>query len=1150
MLTTQFIGRAQELDLIKGCWEKAKKREPQVVNLIADTGVGKTRIVHAFYEWLSLDALQSDDVNQNVYWPKTLGTSRQRSVNPLASEFGTFDFKDDSIPWLWWGMYWTDVDGEQTVALSQFYDQLVNHLKMLEIEQETKRKNWKAVLESFAEEGLDFALDFVPGATQVKNVGKLLNKVQSNRKRRDELARGLAQKQLSLVERMEEDILQRLGRLYNSTKGGVSVTPLVIFLDDIHFATDKRKDGKTLSFLEGILRQSAQNHWPLLVIATHWESEWRDHLNGPTLEEGKPWRRIIDGLENKEDLDKPTCSSLQISNIDINNIDENQLREVIKSTLPGLNEDNRGLILNRVDNVRWLVEVLTALNDNADNFINQNRLEALSEFGIKRLDELLKSSDYLDVIRQRLSSDAMKQLRPLLGAAAFHTRGLDFLGAFIQVIGQSLIEQSVLKVESRDVESTISELVTRAIDPASFLEGNLTDNSPQQIVRFPERGYLEVARELFDKSYLPLIRQELAREIVDWLKPDEKDESGQSLARWQKLPAEEEQLVFLEVAYQVLISVAPQLTEAQLEKLAFKEEVYKEQVADGDMTEARMKEKLEEARQKLLSENENTRIPDAEKWLLHVTIELVGLLDSRDDRRAYALSSAIGDSDLQEHLTFGAISENALFRLIDILGSSTSRWLLSKRVCDELIGSFYKDGSTAGLDEAELLKLSDFYITRGKLWKENGKLNAAKSDFLEAYKINDSLRKSEKFNVTYCYNISDTIACIADLYIDVGKEQEARKLYMEALTIDERVLNEFGVTKLRLQRCASLLHVIADIDITAGHIKAASQGFMRCKNIDERLLHEFGETPEQLRNYSCTLEGLARAEQEVRNFDVARDQYLRALEIRDRLLREFGETPDKLIGVAAIRDKLARLEKEAGNLIKARENFIICLNIDEYLLKEFGESFARLENFSRSLYALACLDYNNGNLEWAREGYLRCREISKVLLDRFGTTSKRLEYFFNSTFGAGLLDKELGNLDSARKGLMSAIQIKEYVVMNFERTSSDLMSIGLAHSLIAELEKSESNTSLALESYKVALSVLDRMSLEFDPSSDGLLLQIAAAYEIATLERTSNNLKAAQQHYLYVIEIGKKYKMCFTENDDVNQHIDCAKEALNSINAT
>ena len=415
-----FVGRNEELAHIQSGWARACEGQPQVINIIADTGVGKTRLVQTFYEWLSTDPDQGDGIGDQGYWPDDLGIGRQRVVNPPLERFEAFDLKKNRIPWLWWGMYWTDADGENECALTRFHAFLDAHLQMLELQRQFKVNTLKVFGDFLKDQGLGHIAELVPGGSQVVTVYGLAKKIFDNQKARKEKQKSLSDQSQHQQELLADNIIERLQGLFDPRKKDIPRIPMVLFLDDIHFATDISHDGFTLQFLDRLLRQAALEKWPLLIITTHWKGPWQAHLNGTTLKEGKPWRRLVSELEKESTIPTPDFQCLTLTKMPVGD-----LRCIIENLQPSLNRNNQSKILDKVDNVRWLVEVVNALGDNIENFEGNDRQRPLSSFGEKRLEELLKTRGYLEVIRQRLEGDSMVKLRAVLGALAWHAYGLE-----------------------------------------------------------------------------------------------------------------------------------------------------------------------------------------------------------------------------------------------------------------------------------------------------------------------------------------------------------------------------------------------------------------------------------------------------------------------------------------------------------------------------------------------------------------------------------------------------------------------------------------------------------------------------------------------------------------------------------------------------
>ena len=108
---TDFIGREHEINWLKAAWIQVCQGKSQVCVLRGESGFGKTRIVQAFYSWLSSDR----DQDPQGYWPDVLlKDGNNLRLNPPPASFG--DTK--TLPWLWWGVRWRDPEGQNLSELS------------------------------------------------------------------------------------------------------------------------------------------------------------------------------------------------------------------------------------------------------------------------------------------------------------------------------------------------------------------------------------------------------------------------------------------------------------------------------------------------------------------------------------------------------------------------------------------------------------------------------------------------------------------------------------------------------------------------------------------------------------------------------------------------------------------------------------------------------------------------------------------------------------------------------------------------------------------------------------------------------------------------------------------------------------------------
>ena len=79
--------------------EEARQGYPQCAVLMADSGFGKTRLIHEFYRRISAEA-KWQEKKGSANWPDELSSDPTR-IDPNP-DFENFESTGE-IPWLWWG---------------------------------------------------------------------------------------------------------------------------------------------------------------------------------------------------------------------------------------------------------------------------------------------------------------------------------------------------------------------------------------------------------------------------------------------------------------------------------------------------------------------------------------------------------------------------------------------------------------------------------------------------------------------------------------------------------------------------------------------------------------------------------------------------------------------------------------------------------------------------------------------------------------------------------------------------------------------------------------------------------------------------------------------------------------------------------------
>ena len=267
-----FHGRDEELAWLYGLFkEAARSRAPNFAVVVAESGLGKSRLVQALYQKLAADP----EWDPGDFWPDAFGDGEGRSlrVNPAFDE----DHKPQAPPkFLWLGMRWEDPQGRNRAdvlcplpnvkeQLSRCLDVTLKHAGGWGQAKEVARRLVPFSWDQLSDMGFDglgeYAGVLLPGA------GAILKEVKGVRGLEDTVAgaEGKAQKSAG------DQLLKCLRGLMR----GDEPVPAVLWLDDAQWL-----DEATVAFLRKLLSEAKPGErrggWPLLLLATHWEREWHE----------------------------------------------------------------------------------------------------------------------------------------------------------------------------------------------------------------------------------------------------------------------------------------------------------------------------------------------------------------------------------------------------------------------------------------------------------------------------------------------------------------------------------------------------------------------------------------------------------------------------------------------------------------------------------------------------------------------------------------------------------------------------------------------------------------------------------------------------------------------------------------------------------
>lgn len=439
-----FCGREAELLALREAWDAVRAGwGPQVVVVLGERGLGKTRLVQEFFDII---ATRDGD----CYWtPGLAGPGNSLQVNPLPDPART-----GGPPFLWWGLRLPDPAGGHDPGIGTLAAAAEAYLapQVSTFRREARRKDrrrealavGKGVALDFM---LDAAIDLIPFgglARTVTEAGADLHRIW--REDREEAAATGAG---SLVGRLLEDLALVLAPETAPPR------PAVIILDDAHHAG---QDPGISAFTLELMARARRDGWPLLLVLTHWEREWAT--------------ATPDGLAARLRGGAGTLREVRLAPLP-------NLGPVLDAGLPGLLPDQRAALLDRADgNPRFLVEIVLFARGARGLFVGGAVEGPLTERGLARLLERSTTLHELTAARLRESPAEVQDAVCLASL-----QGVEFLNAILGGTADRLGRLAAVDAAERP------HAYVRAVDTG--------------VAAFAQRIYYEVAAEHLENCFDP-----------------------------------------------------------------------------------------------------------------------------------------------------------------------------------------------------------------------------------------------------------------------------------------------------------------------------------------------------------------------------------------------------------------------------------------------------------------------------------------------------------------------------------------------------------------------------------------------------------------------------------------------------------------------
>ena len=357
-----------------------------VILIEGERGVGKTRIAMEIYNHLALVH------DPEKYWPRNVGgAALQDDVMPRATDC-TFDV---SPAFVWWGMAIGEGKNPGNTVFKSLGD-LLPHLAAAHIAARQRRTGSGMVAE-LAELGLELGLPVLEAAVEltglstIKAIGTTFFKIGLILKGHLGEPTNSLTKEKERVDGVIDSVMDDLSKLFSPGSGTFAGIPLILLVDDAQFDSDPWM----APFVEKLIARSQQEHWPMLLMLTHWsrqlgwtdaQGQWRDRSRVATVIDHALSSSDELGQYAKEksgSLPQEAFTSIRLGVL------EDDMSPAILDHFPGLDwNDGRAISEKAGGNPRKVQQILERMSRKPKWFVGGDRNNELKEQGRQAVMEL------------------------------------------------------------------------------------------------------------------------------------------------------------------------------------------------------------------------------------------------------------------------------------------------------------------------------------------------------------------------------------------------------------------------------------------------------------------------------------------------------------------------------------------------------------------------------------------------------------------------------------------------------------------------------------------------------------------------------------------------------------------------------------------
>lgn len=360
----KFIQRSLELNALQQYWDDIRSVGFQSVVILAEPGLGKTRLVQEFYKTIQRQQ------NEPAFWP-TWSSSNDSActLDPGLQSYDVKSLRTLKLPWLWWAVNGSLPDRNKKsaerfaayVALTQFSPLL----QCIQKSNSAKRVLGKLIVNLTIKVGAN-----VLGVGLIQQVAEEIGNFKDLAQDFMEGAGALERKVEMPAAAQEAKVVEAIAQLVRALCGGGSKIPLIIAVDDAHCL-----DENSIWMIEKFLLECLRNELPVFVLATHWRSKWNESDRSLSSSFHRMLLRVSKHAQTKTHL----IQAIRLAPLE-------GLEALIAESFPALPPEQLSLLAAKsVGNPRISELIIRKLKSRPQLFLNEDPSSRLTETALRKV---------------------------------------------------------------------------------------------------------------------------------------------------------------------------------------------------------------------------------------------------------------------------------------------------------------------------------------------------------------------------------------------------------------------------------------------------------------------------------------------------------------------------------------------------------------------------------------------------------------------------------------------------------------------------------------------------------------------------------------------------------------------------------------------